>query len=143
MTTAAMSAQSSASCTNVTGMTWNLAASKNYKLDCMVPITLAASATVQFCLGGPGTATSYSLNADGPLGVAGVYAQVNTFAQTAWGGKTTASGAVAGTAVAHVWAGIQNGTTASGTALTLQTAANGTNNITVLANAQCTLTQQN
>ena len=143
MTTAAMSSQSSASCTNITNMTWNMAASKNYKLDCTVPITWAASATVAFCLGGPGTATSYSLNADGPIGAAGIYGQINTLAQTAWGGKTTASGAVAGTSVVHVWAGIQNGTTASGTALTLQTAANGTNNITVLANAQCTLTETN
>ena len=144
MTTSAMSQQTTATCTNITNMTWNIAASKNYKLACDIPVTFAATATIQFCLGGPGTATSYSLNADGPIGAAGVYAQINTLAQTAWGTKTSASGAVGvSSPMIHIQAGIQNGTTASGTALTLQTAANGTNGFTVGANAICTLTQTN
>jgi hypothetical protein len=42
-----------------------------------------------------------------------------------------------------VYAEIQNGTTTSGTPLTLQTAANGTDGIKVLANASCQLIQEN
>ncbi len=140
---AAMGAQTSATCTNITNMTWNIAANKNYILKCEIPMTLAASATIQYCLGGPGTATSFSLMADGDLGTAGIWSQVSTLAQTAYGTKTNASAAVAANSVQHVWAGIQNGATASGTALTLQTAANGTNAITVGANASCQLTQVN
>lgn len=143
VTTAAMGAQTTATCTNITGMTWNIAANKNYVLECKVPMTLAATATIQYCLGGPGTATSYSLEADGDLGTAGVWSQISTLAQTAYGTKTNASAAVAANTVQHVWAMIQNGATASGTALTLQTAANGTNAITVGANASCSLTQAN
>jgi hypothetical protein len=143
ITTSAMGAQSSATCTNVTNMTWNVAASKNYILSCEVPITFAASATVAFCLGGPGTATSFSLEADGPIGAAAAYAQISTLAQTAYGTKTGASGAPGAAEWVHVKATIQNGSTASGTALTLQTAGNGTNNITVGANASCTLVQTN
>jgi hypothetical protein len=140
---AAMGAQTTATCTNITNMTWNIAANKNYVLRCEIPMTLATTATIQYCLGGPGTATSYSLIAEGDLGTAGIWSQISTLAQTAYGTKTGASAAVAATTVQHVWAGIQNGSTASGTALTLQTAANGTNAITVGANATCTLTQTN
>jgi len=139
----AMGSQSTATCTNVTNMTWNISANKNYTLSCEVPITFAASATVAFCLGGPGTATSFSLEADGPLAASAVYTQISTLAQTVYGTKTAASGVPATTAWAHVKAQIQNGATASGTALTLQTAANGTNNIPVLANAACTRPQAN
>jgi hypothetical protein len=143
VTTAAMGAQTSATCTNVTGMSWPLAANKNYLLRCEVPMTLAASATIQYCIGGPGTATSYSLIAEGDLGTAGIWSQISTLAQTAYSTKTGASASVAATSVQHVWAQIQNGSTASGIPLTLQTAANGTNAITVLANASCTLNQEN
>ena len=125
-------------------MTWPINASKNYRLTCDIPVTFAVTATIQFCLGGPGAPTSYSLDAYGLIGAAAVYADINTLAQTSWGTKTTASGAVgAATEMIHVNAAIQNGSTASGTALTLQTAANGTNGITVLANAACTLEQVN
>lgn len=137
--TAAMTGQTTATCTNVTNMTWTIAANKNYSLSCRIPRTLAASATLQYCLGGPGTATSYSLDVQGANGSAGAWADLNTLAQTAYGTKTTASAAAANTAVDIVTAQIQNGSTASGTALTLQTAANGTNTITVLANAVCQL----
>ena len=142
-TTAAMSQQTTATCTNITGMTWNIKANKNYILRCEVPRTLAASATIAYCLGGPGTATSYTLVADGGDGAAGVWAQLSTLAQTAWGTKTTASSAVAADTVDHIWASVRNGSTASGTALTLQTAANGTNGITVGQDATCQLTQIN
>lgn len=137
--TAAMTGQTTATCTNVTNMTWTIAASKNYSLSCRIPRTLAASATLQYCLGGPGTATSYSLDVQGANGAAGAWSDLNALAQTAYGTKTTASAAAANTAVDIVTAQIQNGSTASGTALTLQTAANGTNTITVLANAVCQL----
>jgi len=140
---AAMGAQTTATCTTITGMNWNIAASKNYVLECKIPVTLAATATLQFCLNGPGTATSYTLEDDGGLGAASVWAQFSTFIQTAWQTKTGASSAVATDSIVHVWAGIQNGSTASGTQLALQTAANGTNAITVGANATCSLTQTN
>lgn len=142
-TTAAMGAQTTATCTNITNMAWPLVASKNYLLRCTIPRTLATTATLQYCVGGPGTPTSYSLDVQGANGASGVWSDLNTLAQTTYGTKTTASAAAANTAVDVVTAQIQNGTTASGTNLTLQTAANGTNSITVLANAACTLTQEN
>lgn len=141
--TAAMTAQSTATCTNVTGMTWTIAANKRYVLSCRVPRTLAASATLQYCLGGPGTATSYMIDVQGLNGASSAWSDVSLTAQTAYGGKTTASSANANTSVDFVTANIQNGSTASGTALTLQTAGNGTNNITVGADASCVLTQAN
>jgi len=139
-----MGVQSTATCTNITNMTWNVAANKNYVMHCSIPMTFAASATVAFCMGGPGTPTSHTINAVGSLGVAGAYADINVVNSATYGTKTTASGAVgASTQVVLVDATIQNGATASGTALTLQTAGNGTNNITVLKDSACTLQQAN
>lgn len=68
-----------------------------------------------------------------------------TFAQASWGTKTRASGAPGAiTTQVHVRAQIQNGSTASGTALTLQTAADTAGDgITVRANGSCALTQTN
>jgi hypothetical protein len=143
MTTSAMSAQTTATLTAITGMSWTLIASKNYRLGCDIPITFAATATVAFGLVGPGTPTSYNLDAYGLLGVSAVFADINVIGATTWvSTTTTASGAVgAATEIAHVNAEIQNGSTAG--TLTLDTAANGTNSITVGANAQCSLTQVN
>ena len=141
--TSNMGAQSSATCTNITGMTWNIAASKNYILRCQIKRTLAASATMQYCLGGPGSSTSYNITVRGLNGASSAYNQVDTAGTTSWQVKTTASSANANTAMDEVVANIQNGSTASGTALTLQTAANGTNNITVLADSACELKQVN
>ena len=144
ITTAAMSQQTSAACTDITGMTWSIAASKNYVLSCEVPVTFASSATIAFCLSGPGSPISYSLNDFGPIAASAVFASYQTLAQTSWGTKTSASGAPgAATEWIHVKATIRNDATASGTPLTLQTAANGTNGITVLADASCTLVQAN
>jgi hypothetical protein len=144
MTTADMSGQTTTTPTTITGMTWNLSANKNYALDCQIAITYATSATVKFQFAGPGTATSFSLFADGGLGAAGVYSQLTPVLKaTTWATATGASGAVAGTSIAHIHAGIQNGSTASGTALALQTVANGTNSITVLANSTCQIHQVN
>jgi hypothetical protein len=143
MNTADMTAQSSGTCTNITGLTWSIAASKNYILTCEIPVTFAASATLQFCLNGPGSPTHYTLNVAGAMGTSAGFFD-STTADTSWGTKTAATAAPgAVTEVAHVRAEIQNGSTASGTALTLQTAADGTHNITVLGDAACTLTQVN
>lgn len=142
-TTTAMSAQTTATCTNITNMTWTISANKDYILGCRIPRTLATTATLQYCLGGPGTPTSYSLDIQGANGTAGAWSDINLLASTTYGTKTTASVAAADTAIDNIYAFIQNGSTGSGTALTLQTAANGTNSITVLANASCTLTQVN
>lgn len=141
--TSAMGAQSSATCTNITGMTWSIAASKNYRLQCMIPRTLAASATLAYCIGGPGTPTSYTISVKGLNGASSAFSQIDLLANATYGTKTTASSANANNAVDEIVAFIQNGSTASGTALTLQTAANGTNNITVGANAWCDLKQVN
>jgi hypothetical protein len=141
-TLSAMTAQSTATCTPITNMAWNLAANKAYILQCHIPRTLGATATLQYCLGGPGTATSYSLSVQGANGTSGAWSETHILSQTAYATKTPASTAAANTAVDDIYAFIQNGSTASGTQLTLQTAANG-NNITVLANASCTLTQTN
>lgn len=144
VTTATMSAQSSATCTNITNMMWNIAANKNYVMHCNIPMTFAASATVAFCMGGPGTPTSHSINAVGNLGVAAAYGDLELINSATYGTKTNASGAVgASSQIVLVDAVVRNGATASGVALTLQTAANGTNNITVLADASCSLVQTN
>lgn len=139
----AMGATSSSSCANITGMTWNIAASKNYILRCAIPVTFAASATIQFCLNGPGSPTHSSVHVWGPIGASSAYFDGTSVATTSWQQKTTASGAPATSAIVEVEASIQNGSTASGTPLTLQAAANGTNNITILADASCQLTQVN
>jgi hypothetical protein len=142
-TTSAMTNQTTATCTPITNMSWSISASKDYILRCQIPRTLAATATLQYCLNGPGTPTSYSLDVQGANGTSGAWSDINLLASTTYGTKTTASVAAANTAVDNIYAFIQNGSTGSGTALTLQTAANGTNAITVLANASCTLTQVN
>lgn len=142
--TAAMGAQSSATCTNITNMTWAIAANKNYIGHCQIPMTFAASATVAFCLGGPGTPTAYNLNAIGSIGLTAAYDDINVIGAAAYGTKTTASGAVGvSTTEVLVDFAVRNGATASGTALTLQTAGNGTNTFTVGSDATCTLTQVN
>jgi hypothetical protein len=144
VTTSAMSTQSTNAAVPITGMTWTVANSKNYLLDCHIPITFTSTATLAFSLGNTGgAATSYSLDAQGLLGAATTFGEINTLAQTAFATKTSTSGAVAGTTVAHVWAEIQGGASMAGT-LTLSTwnvAAAGT--IQVLANAVCRLTQEN
>jgi hypothetical protein len=142
-TTSAMSGQTTATLTAITGMSWTLTASKNYKLVCEIPVTFASSATIAFGLVGPGTPTSYNLDAYGLIGAAAVFADINVIGGAAWvSTKTGASGAPgAVTEVIHVNVQIQNGST--GGTLTLDTAANGTNSITVGANAVCTLTQEN
>jgi hypothetical protein len=126
-------------------MTWTVANSKNYLLRCEIPITFTSTATLAFSLANTSgnAATSYTLDAQGSLGAAGVWAEITTGTVTAFSTKTSTSGAVAGTTVAKVWAQIQNASNSGGT-LTLQTwdvAAAGT--IQVLANATCTLTQEN
>lgn len=143
MLTSAMGSQTTATVTNVTNMTWSVAANKNYVMHCMLPITFAASATIQFAIGGPGTPTGHSINAGPDLGIAGAFGDVSLVNSATYGTKTTASGAVAGTQIVVLDAVIRNGATASGTALTLQTAANGTNAITMLAEGVCSLTQTN
>lgn len=142
-TTAAMTQQTSATLTAITNMSWPLAANTNYNLTCDIPVTFAASATIAFGLVGPGTPTSYNLDAYGLIGASAVFADINIVGQTTWvSTKTGASGAPgASTQIVHVNSQIQNGTTAG--ALTLDTAANGTNGITVGANAACRMTQQN
>jgi len=145
VTTAAMSTQATNAAINITGMVWSTANSKNYLLQCDIPVTLTSTATLAFSLGNSSgnAATSYSLVASGLLGAAAIYGQLTALAQTAFSTKTTASSATANTTLVHVWAQIQNGATSGGT-LTLQTwdvAGSGT--IQVLANATCTLTQEN
>ena len=146
-TTSAMSAASSSSCATITdgtnAMQWSIAASGRYILQCEIPLTFATSATVGFCLAGPGTANSYSLSYWFALATATSFDELDLINQTAYATKTTASaspGAV--TRQIHVRAQVNNGSTASGTQLALQTFANGTNNITVLADSACVLTQQ-
>jgi hypothetical protein len=89
ITTNPMSVQSSATCTNVTNMSWNLAASKNYLLSCEMPVLFVASAQIQWCLNGPGANPSfYSLSAWGPTTAATAFIQEDIINNTAWGTKT-------------------------------------------------------
>jgi hypothetical protein len=144
LVTANIGATNSSTPATITGCSWPIQASKNYILTAEVWVTFVSSATIKFQLAGPGTATSYSLTFEGPIGGSAAYDQVNLLAQTAYATASGASGAPgAVTELIHVRAGIQNGTTASGTNLALQTIANGSNNINVLANSTCQLTQVN
>jgi hypothetical protein len=135
-----MSAQTTATPTPITGMAWNLAASTNYALTCQIAVTLATTATIAFDLNGPGSPTSYTLTYQGGIGSAGSSAARSVIGATSWGTATPASLASAESAVVVLTAGIQNGTTASGTQLQLRTIANGTNALTVLKDSFCTLT---
>jgi hypothetical protein len=138
----ALGAQTSATCTTITGMSWPLMANRNYKLHCDIPRNLAASATMQYCLAGPGVPTGYSVTVDGMNGAGPVFNQNVLLGSTAYGTKTPASNANANNSVDHLDAMIQN-VSVSGTNLQVQTAANGTNAITVGASASCILTQIN
>ena len=139
-----MGATNSATPATITGCSWPIQASKNYILEAEVWVTFVSSATIRFQLAGPGTATSYNLSVEGPIAASAAYFQTSLTAQTSYATLTTASGAPgAVTELVHVRGAIQNGTTASGTNLSLQTAANGTNNINVLANSNCQLRQVN
>lgn len=145
VTTAAMSTQSTNAAVNITGMSWLTANSTNYLLRCEIPITFTTTATLALSLANTSgnAATSYSLDAQGSIGASAAWGEISTLAQTSFGTKTTTSGAAATTTVVKVWAQIQNSAT-SGGVLTLQTwdvAATGT--IQVLANATCTLNQEN
>jgi len=80
---------------------------------------------------------------EGPLGSGGVYKEIGVTAQTGWANPTGPDVSTTATIGIHVKAQIQNGTTASGTNLQLETIANGTNGITVLAGSLCVLTQAN
>ena len=141
--TASMTAQTTATPTAITNMAWNITANKNYTLTCEVPVTFVASATIAFDLNGPGTPTSYTLEADVPNS-AGALNEILTSAAAAWATATGGSGAPgAATKTVHVHGQIQNGSTSSGTQLQLRTIANGSNSITVLKDAACTLAQTN
>ncbi|MGA2890325.1 MAG: SGNH/GDSL hydrolase family protein [Terracidiphilus sp.] len=136
-----MGSQTSATCTTITGMTFPMLASKSYTLRCNLPITVAASGTLAFCLNGPAGTINYSLDAQGSLGTSGAWLDIPLLNQSAWQVKTTAgSGSTTGF-VYSVWATVQNSTSAG--TLSVQTAADGTHAIDVLANADCTFTQAN
>ena len=138
-----MTAQTTTTPTPITNMAWAIAASKNYRLDCEIVLAQAASATVSFELIGPGSPSSFNLFMEGPLGSGGVYKEIGVTAQTGWANPTGPDVSTTATIGIHVKAQIQNGTTASGTNLQLETIANGTNGITVLAGSLCVLTQAN
>ncbi len=121
----------------ITPMSWSITANK-YKLDCEIGITQAASATVAFQLTGPGTPTSYNLLMEGPLGASGGYKEIGFFGSMAWSTSTGPDTSTTASIGVHVKALIQS--SSSGT-LALQAIGNGTNNITVLANSVCVLTQ--
>jgi len=146
VTTAAMSTQATNAAVNITGMAWNIANLKNYRLGCEIPVALTTTGTIAFSLGnsGGGAPTSASISAQGAFGAAGVWADETALAQTTWAAtKTATSAASAATTVAKVWAQIQ-GSSNSGGLLTLQTwDIAGTGTIQVLANSTCTLTQEN
>lgn len=135
-----MTPQTTVTPTAITGMAWNIAANTNYSLSCNIGLTLATTATVQFDLNGPGSPISYSLQVQGGLGAAAAWNYKNTMGASSWGTATGASGASADTTYINVAAGIQNGSTASGTQLQLRTIANGSNALTVLKDSFCSLT---
>jgi len=141
--TASMTAQTTATLTNITGMAWTIQNSKNYKLACDIIVLGAASSTLQFGINGSGTAPTYMSDVSGPTGAALAWGDLVQAQQTSWQQKTTATGAIgANTGDFKVYYLIQGGAASGGT-LTLQTAANGTNAITVTAGSSCILTQLN
>jgi len=135
-----MTTQTTTGPVSVTGMTWTLTASKNYRLDCEMAVA-QTSGTVAFSLSGPGSPVSYNLLMEGPIGTSGAYKEVGVLAQTSWGVSTGPDTSLTTTGVGiHVKALIQNGTT--GGSLGLQTTLGGTS-IQMLANSACTLVQAN
>lgn len=142
---AAMTAQSTATPTSITNMTWTLVATTIYWLECDIPVTFTASATIAFVLSGSGNPASVMLADSGNIGAAGAF-QLNSFTALAstWATTQTAtSGAPgAGTFLIHVTATIGSGASGAG-AMSLQTIANGTNTIQVRAGASCRLTRMN
>lgn len=140
--TTAMSSQTTATCTDITNMSWSVLANKSYYLHCSMAITSVTSATTAVCLNGPGTPTSYSLRILGQT-VANAFGGGDTINQSAWQTKTGTVTVGNGSKLFTVDASIANGSTASGTNLSLQTAANGTNAITMKPDTSCTLTQLN
>jgi hypothetical protein len=146
-TTVAMGAQTTATPTNITGMSWTTVNSKNYLLRCDIFVSFSASATIAFALANSSgnAATSYNLDAQGGIGAAGVWQELKVASgTTAFGTATTTSGAPGSVTNLDIKvdAMIQNASNSGGT-MTLQTIANGTNNFTVQANSFCTLTQIN
>lgn len=139
-----MSAQSANSAVAITGMSFPVAASKQYKLDCNLYMTFVASATVKFSLIGTGTLTLGNIDADGPLN-AGSYQDINGI-----GGTTWTSGSPLATGVSNAPGGVNIPvhlkaafvTNTSGT-VTVNTYGNGTNNITVLGASVCQMFQAN
>lgn len=144
MVTTNMTAQSTATPTAITNMAWNISASKNYKLDCVILATFVVSATISFDLNGPGAnPTSYSLGAVFNTTTTTPLDPGDVFNAGSWGTATTQSNAPgAASRTIRVNAEIEN-ITASGTQLQLRTIGNGTNNFTILKDSSCILTQLN
>ena len=139
--TSAMTAQSTATPTTVTGMSWTINASKEYQLSCHGPITTAGSATIAFDLNGTGSPTSYTLSAFGLLKLGSTLGYISTINAASWATATSAStNGTGATSTLDVFASINNNTS---TTLTLRTIADGTHNITMLADWACILTQLN
>lgn len=121
---------------------WPMAASKSYGLHCQIAITYVTSATVAFTLAGPGSPASWAMRYDGLTGASAIFEAKNAVGTTSYTALTTgAPGNV--TEIVLLDAAITNGSTASGTNLTLTTKGNGTNNYNVLKDSYCTLMQLN
>ncbi|MGC2477809.1 MAG: hypothetical protein WA485_25955 [Candidatus Sulfotelmatobacter sp.] len=138
-----MTAQSTATPTSITNMTWTLVASTLYWLDCDIPVTFTASATISFVLSGSGSPSTVMMEDSGNIGAAGAF-QNNSFTALAstWAGTQTATSGAPGavTTIIHVSATIGSGASGAG-AMSLQTIANGTNTIQIRAAASCRLTR--
>ena len=139
--TANLAATNSATPVNVCAG-WPISANKSYSLHCMLTVTYVTSATVGLQLSGPGSPAHWSMTYIGNTGAAAALESKNSQGATSYAPLTTgAPGNV--TEVIAFDAGVTNGTTASGTNLTLQTIGNGTNNYNILKDSYCHLQQLN
>lgn len=142
--TNAMGTQNSATPTPITTMSWTLAPNKSYRLGCYLPVLFATSATIAFELVGPGSPTHYTITAQGAIGAAGVWAPLHGVTASTWAAGATGASGAPGSGVTEdilIEAGIQNGST--GGTMTLDSIANGTNNIQMLKDGNCVLTGTN
>jgi hypothetical protein len=117
----------------ITNMSWTVAASRTYTLDCKLVYQVSATtAGPKFQLTGPASPTAVVLNAEGGTGAA-AYADGSTSTQTTFSNALTTfgtSGATGTNFVVNVSALIVNGVNAGTVAL--QAAANGAGTLTII-----------
>lgn len=129
---------------NVTGMAWNLAASKNYFLVCDMSYQAASTGGLKLAFTGPASPTQVEYCLDAKSSATGAGGDACTAAGNTSFGTVVSGGAVTTVATnwpAHFWATIENG--ANSGSLQLQFASVAAVSTTIERGAVCNLTHLN